>query len=128
MGCVGFCMGGGLSALLACEEPEIDAAAVFYGSCPPDDKAAGIRCPVIGFYGSKDQRVNVGIPAFAAAMKQSGGSFESHIYEGANHAFFNDTGQVYDVNAARDAWARLMAFYAAHLAPGRVKEAGLAGV
>jgi len=125
VGCVGFCMGGGLSALLACEEQEIDAAAIFYGSCPPDEKVAGIRCPVIGFYGGNDQRVNAGIPAFASAMKKSGKSYEHHIYEGANHAFFNETGQAYNVNAARDSWARLLGFYAKHLAGGRVKEGAL---
>ena len=125
LGCVGFCMGGGLSALLACEEPELDAAAVFYGNCPPEETVVGIACPILGFYGGKDQRVNAGLPAFAAAMGKRGKAFEYHIYEGANHAFFNDTGQVYDIDAARDAWARLLGFYAAHLAPGRVKEADL---
>ena len=34
VGCVGFCMGGSLSALLACEEPELSAAAVYYGNAP----------------------------------------------------------------------------------------------
>ena len=122
LGCVGFCMGGGLSALLACEEPEMDAAAVFYGACPSDEKVGGLSCPVIGFYGGNDQRVNAGLPAFSAAMKRAGKSFEPHVYEGANHAFFNETGQAYDVNAARDAWARFLDFFARHLAPGRVKE------
>lgn len=127
LGCVGFCMGGGLSALLACEEPELDAAAIFYGSCPPDEKVMAISSPLIGFYGSMDQRVNAGIPAFASAMRDAGKSYEYHIYEGSNHGFFNETGVAYDVNASRDAWARLMAFYAKHLAEGRIKEAALAG-
>lgn len=127
LGCVGFCMGGGLSALLACEEPELDAAAIFYGSSPPSEKVASIACPVIGFYGSNDQRVNSGIPGFAQAMRDAGKSYEYHIYEGANHAFFNETGAVYDVNASRDAWVRLLAFYSRHLAEGRSKEATLAG-
>jgi len=111
LACVGFCMGGGLSALLACEEPELSGAAVFYGMSPPAEKASGIRCPVIAFYGEKDQRVNAGIPAFQEAMKTAGRPFEHHVYPGAGHAFFNDDSAAYDVGAARDAFARLLGFF-----------------
>jgi carboxymethylenebutenolidase len=116
VGCVGFCMGGGLSALLACEEPEISAAAVFYGNSPPEDKIASIGCPVLAFYGGNDQRVNTGIPAFEEAMRRNGKTFERHVYEGVNHGFFNDTGPSYDVAAARDSFARLLTFFARNLA------------
>ena len=115
VGCVGFCMGGGLSALLACEEPDLSAAAVFYGNAPSAEKVAGIRCPVIGFYAGTDQRVNAGIPAFESAMKKEGKRFEYRIYEGASHGFFNDSGPVYEVNAARDSFACLLRFFADHL-------------
>jgi carboxymethylenebutenolidase len=115
VGCVGFCMGGGLSALLSCEEPEISAAAMYYGSAPAPDKVPGIACPILAFYGGNDQRVNAGIPAFEESMKKAGKSFEYHVYPGANHAFFNDDGPVYDVNATRDSFARLLPFFAKHL-------------
>jgi carboxymethylenebutenolidase len=111
IGCVGFCMGGGLSALLACEEPELSGVAVFYGTAPPAGKIAGIACPVIAFYGSKDQRVNAGVPGFRDAMHAAGKSLDSHTYEGASHAFFNDDGPSYDANAARDSWTRLLGFF-----------------
>ncbi len=109
--CVGFCMGGGLSALLACEEPELSGAAVFYGRLPEADKVAGIQCPVAGFFGANDSRVNAGISGFVEAMAASGKSFEHHIYENAGHAFFNDSRSAYEVNAARDAFMRLLAFF-----------------
>jgi carboxymethylenebutenolidase len=115
VGCVGFCMGGGLSALLACEEPELACAAVFFGNTPAPEKLAAIRCPVLAFYGGKDQRVNAGIPAFEEGMKKAGAPFEYHIYEGANHAFFNDDGPGYDVKASRDSFARLLTFFAKNL-------------
>lgn len=115
VGCVGFCMGGGLSALLACEEPELDGAAIFYGVSPETERVAKINCPVVGFYAGTDKRINDGIPAFEQAMRQAGKSFEYWIYEGANHGFFNDTSPIYDVNAARDAFARLLTFFAKHL-------------
>lgn len=108
--CVGFCMGGGLSALLACEEPELSGAAIFYGSAPPLDRVPRIQCPVAGFYGGLDERVNAGLPAFAEAMAAAGKSFEPHVYEGAAHAFFNDTRPVYHVGATRDSFARLLDF------------------
>jgi carboxymethylenebutenolidase len=113
--CVGFCMGGGLSALLACEEPEISGAAVFYGTAPSADKIPSIRCPVIGFYGSNDQRVNAGIPAFEEAMKAAGKSYERFVYEGANHSFFNDGGHAYNVRAVRDSFVRLLTFFQKNL-------------
>lgn len=111
VGCVGFCMGGGLSALLACEEPEISGAAVYYGNAPSAEKIAKINCPVIAFYGEKDQRVNAGMPGFVEAMRAGGKSFEHHMYPGAVHSFFNDDGPAYDVNAARDSFARLLSFF-----------------
>jgi carboxymethylenebutenolidase len=115
VGCVGFCMGGGLAALLACEEPQVSAAAVYYGTPPAAEKLDGIACPVIGFFGELDQRVNAGIPAFEKAMAARGESFESHVYKGANHGFFNDSGPAYAVDAARDSFARLLGFFANHL-------------
>jgi len=111
IGCVGFCMGGGLSALLACEEPELSGAAVFYGMTPPAEKAARIACPVIAFYGGLDQRVNAGIPGFQEAMRAAGRSYEHHVYDGATHAFFNDDTPAYHPLAARDSYARLLAFF-----------------
>jgi len=115
VGCVGFCMGGGLSALLACEEPELAAAAVYYGSAPPAEKAAKIKCPVIAFYGEKDQRVNAGISGFEEAMHRSGKSFEHYIYPEATHAFFNDDRPSYDVRSSRDSFARLLTFFLKNL-------------
>ncbi len=115
VGCVGFCMGGGLSALLACEEPELSAAAVYYGTAPAAEKIAGIACPVLGFYGALDQRINAGIPDFEKAMKAAGKDFEYRIYEGANHGFFNDDSPGYDAEASRDSFARLLGFFAGRL-------------
>jgi carboxymethylenebutenolidase len=58
------------------------------------------------------QRVNAGISGFQEAMGAGGKSFEHHVYDGAGHAFFNDEGAQYDVKAARDSRARLLAFFA----------------
>jgi len=116
IGSVGFCMGGGLSAQLACAEPALAAAVIFYGASPAADDLADLRCPVLGFYGGEDPRITATVPDLAAAMEAAGKCYEWHVYAGAPHAFFNDTRRSYDVGAARDAWARLLGFYAEHLA------------
>ena len=108
--CVGFCMGGGLSALLACDEPELSGAAIYYGSAPPADRIPRIQCPVIGFYAGLDERINAGLPGFTGAMQAAGKAFEAHVYEGAVHGFFNDRSPGYHLAAARDSYARLLDF------------------
>jgi carboxymethylenebutenolidase len=111
VGSVGYCMGGGLSGRLACADPKLGAAVIYYGGGVPADRIASIACPVLGFYGSLDARVNAGIPDFAAAMKQHAKRFEHHVYEGAAHAFFNDTRPSYHAGASRDAFARTLEFF-----------------
>ena len=108
VGAGGFCMGGGLAALLACHDPELSAAAIFYGSPPPAALVPNINCPVAGFYAALDKRITDAVPSFAEAMRAAGKTFEPHVYEGAQHAFFNDTRASYDVRSARDAFARAL--------------------
>lgn len=116
VGSTGYCMGGALSGRLACAEPALAAAAIYYGAAPPADQIPNIRCPVMGFYGGDDPRITEGVPAFAAAMKAAGKPFEHHVYPGAPHAFFNDERRSFRIGPSRDAWARTLAFFARHLA------------
>ncbi len=116
IGSVGYCMGGGLSALLACNDPKLALACIYYGSAAPADKIPQIQCPVAGFYGSEDKRIIEGLPAFTEAMKNAGKRFESHVYPGAQHAFFNDDRPSYHAGASRDAFARTLELFRTHLA------------
>ena len=109
---VGFCMGGGLSALAACHDPDLRGAVVFYGMAPPEDQIEKIRCPILAFHAGSDARLVDALPAFAAAMKRAGKSLETHVYEGAQHAFFNDNRPSYDARATRLSFARLTGFFA----------------
>ncbi len=111
---VGFCMGGALSAQLACHDPALRAAAIFYGSAPPPDLLPGIQCPVIGFYGGLDPNITDGMHMFAEAMRLAGKAFEHHVYPGAGHAFFNDTRKSYHAPSARHSFGRLLSFFAHH--------------
>jgi carboxymethylenebutenolidase len=68
-------------------------------------------------YGGLDQGINQGIPAYEAALKQAGTTHELHVYEGANHAFNNDTNAArYDKAAADLAWGRTVAWLKKHVA------------
>jgi carboxymethylenebutenolidase len=117
LGCVGFCMGGGLSYRFAAHSEAPDAAVIFYGSSPNQiEEAKSVSAPVLGLYGETDARITGNAPALAEAMQAAGKSFEYHVYPGAAHAFFNDEAPVYNAEAARDAWGKTLAFFRQHLA------------
>lgn len=115
VGCVGFCMGGGLSALLAGTDERLKAAVIFYGRPPAKELIEHIRCPVLGFYGETDAGITPKIPEVAEMMKSAGKSFEHSVFKGAGHAFFNDTRSSYHPDAARQSFARALGFFQEHL-------------
>jgi carboxymethylenebutenolidase len=115
VGSVGYCMGGGLSGLLACHDPELGVACIYYGMSPAADLVPRIACPVYGFYGGEDKRVNDSVPALVDAMQKAGKRFVRHTYPGAQHAFFNDNRPTYHAGASRDAFARTLEAFRAHL-------------
>ena len=114
---VGFCMGGGLVwRLLAGGAPELAAAFPFYGPTPEDPDFSGSKdVAVLGFYGALDQRVNATEPVARAALEKAGLVHELVTEPGANHAFFNDTGDRYDAGAAADAWRRMLDWLTTHV-------------
>jgi carboxymethylenebutenolidase len=121
---VGFCMGGGLSALAACHDPELRGAVIFYGMAPPEHLIDAIRCPILGFYGADDPRIVSGLPAFTEAMRARGKSLETHVYPGVGHAFFSDERPSYDARATRLSFARLLGFLADVTSAGASAPAG----
>lgn len=118
VGVVGFCMGGALSCLAAANSG-VDAAVAFYGF-PPDPNAMAMRCPpTLIFFGSDEGFFNVpAAKSWVEAQKAQGVTgTELKIYEGAGHAFFNDTRpEAYHREAAADAWQRSLAHFKKHLA------------
>ncbi len=114
---VGFCMGGGLVwRLLASGAPQLAAAFPFYGPTPENPDFSGSQgVAVLGFYGELDQRVNATEPTAAAALQEAGLVHELVTEPGANHAFFNDTGDRYDAAAAADAWRRTLDWLSTHV-------------
>jgi carboxymethylenebutenolidase len=114
---VGYCQGGALAARLACDQPDLAAAVVYYGASPPLELVAAMRCSIRGFYGSEDTSIVAGLPAFNEALEAAGINHELRIYPGVLHAFSNDTRPWYNHDATRDAWARTLAYLAERLAP-----------
>ncbi len=107
----GFCWGGGQALRYATNNPELKASFVFYGSTPLDATSVEkIKCPVYGFYGGNDARINMSIPNTEKLMKAAGKKYEPVIYEGAGHGFMR-AGEAADASAANkkgreDAWKR----------------------
>ncbi len=116
VGCVGFCWGGAMSKSLAVQVPTLKAAVAFYGRQPAAEEVANIKAAVQLHYGALDERVNAGIPAYEEALKKNNIRYELYIYEGANHAFHNDTAPTrYNEAAAKQAWQRTIEFFKKYL-------------
>jgi carboxymethylenebutenolidase len=115
LGVMGFCFGGGLTWRLSTAAPELKAAVPFYGPAPDIAKVPNIKAAVLGIYGGTDTRINAGIPALEVALKAAKTKYEVKIYDGASHAFHNDTGQNYKKDAAEDAWKLTLAWFKANL-------------
>lgn len=111
-GCIGFCWGGGLANQLAVNAPDLKAAVAYYGMQPDPGDVPKIKAAVQLHYGALDERINKGIPAYEEALKAAGTKYELYVYEGANHAFNNDTAPTrYHQAAAKLAWERTMRLF-----------------
>ena len=117
IGITGFCMGGRVSYLAACELPEkIKASVPYYGGGIPVEKTEKLRCPVLAFFGEKDAFIPLdSVEHLKAEAKRLGKNVEVVVYPGADHGFFCNERASYQKAAAEDSWQRLKAFFAKHL-------------
>jgi carboxymethylenebutenolidase len=116
VGITGFCYGGGVANAAAVAYPELAGAVPFYGRQPQAADVPKIKSPLLLHYGELDTRVNEGWPAYEAALKAAGTTYEAFIYPGANHGFHNDSTPRYDEAAAELAWTRTIDFFRKTLA------------
>ncbi|AUX36333.1 MULTISPECIES: dienelactone hydrolase family protein [Sorangium] len=118
-GSIGWCFGGAWSLKLALNEPELDAAVLYYGRLVTDPaQLKAIKAPVLGVFGNQDK----GIPPevvneFDKALHDAGVEHQVLRYD-ADHAFANPSGERYDTKAAADAWEKVRQFLAAKLKGG----------
>ncbi|MBX2875062.1 MAG: dienelactone hydrolase family protein [Saprospiraceae bacterium] len=111
VGVVGFCFGGWISNRMAVSVPELSAAVPFYGGQPAAEDVPQIKAPIQLHFAELDKRVNAGWPAYEAALKEHGKTYEAHMYPGVNHGFHNDTTPRFDEEAAKLAWQRTIDFF-----------------
>lgn len=112
VGCTGFCWGGGMTNQVAVNAPELNAAVPYYGAVPKSEDVPKIKAALLLHYAGNDTRINQGIPEFEKALKKAGIPYKIYIYEGAEHAFNNDTNpERYNKQAADLAWSRTIQFF-----------------
>jgi carboxymethylenebutenolidase len=118
LGVIGFCMGGQLALLAATLSDRIGATVDFYGIHPnvhPD--FSQLKAPVLGIFGEQDSSVPpAAVEQLISEIRQAGKTIDAYTYPNAGHAFFNDTRpEVYNAEAATDAWQRTIEFFQSHL-------------
>jgi carboxymethylenebutenolidase len=115
VGVIGYCSGGRQSLLVA-SRLDVDAAVDCYGGRADPNWGAGLRCPLLGLFGEDDQFPTPDdVRALAKVLDEHGKSYDFHSYEGAGHAFFSVDRPSYRLDAAKDGWKQIWAFYGEHL-------------
>jgi len=118
VGVVGFCWGGAMANQVAVYSPDVVTVVPYYGAAPAPEDVPKIKASLLLHYAGIDERINSGIPAFEAALKKASVNYKIFMYEGAKHAFNNDTTPArYNKEAAQLAWQRTIAFLKEKLKP-----------
>ncbi len=116
VGITGFCYGGGVSNAASVAYPELAAAVPFYGRQAKPEDVAKIRAPLLFQFAEQDDNVNATWPAYEAALKAAGKTYQAHVYPGTQHGFHNDSTPRYDEAAAALAWERTLDWFKRYLA------------
>ena len=128
IGVTGFCMGGQYALMSACQIDHVAACVSFYGMLryaertplkpqSPLDLAPNLKCPYLGLFGDEDALIpRADVKELESTLRKSGKTFQTKIYAGAGHAFFNDQRvDAYRPDVAKDAWQRALQFLRTHL-------------
>lgn len=120
----GFCWGGRIVWLYTAHNPQVKAGASWYGMISrgftPNAKTAlstapEEKVPVIGFYGGKDQGIpQTDVEGMKAALAKGKSGSQIHVYPDAGHGFNADYRPSYNARDAKDAWAKMLAWFKAH--------------
>lgn len=117
VGAVGFCWGGAFVNRLAVSGGDkLAAGVVYYGPAPAAVEARRVQAPLLIHHAGLDQRVAQTLFPWVTALRAAGKRVEFHAYDGANHAFNNDTSaDRYNKAAATLAWRRTLRFLRRYL-------------
>ena len=117
LGVTGFCWGGGATNWLATVlGADMQAGVPYYGAAPATDTVAAIKAAMLIQYAQNDERINAMWPAYEAALKAAGVSYEMFMYPGTQHGFHNNSTPRYNEAAAKLSWERTIAFFRKNLA------------
>jgi carboxymethylenebutenolidase len=112
VGVTGFCWGGGMANQVAVHSPDVLAAVPYYGAQPAAEDVSKIKASMLLHYAAVDERINKGIGVYEEALKKASIDYKLYVYEGAQHAFNNDTTPArYNKEAATLAWQRTISFF-----------------
>ena len=114
VGAIGFCMGGSFAVAWACTDDRLKAIAPFYAANPRPLEAVARICPVVGSYPEKDFTASAG-RALDAELARRQIEHDTKIYPDTRHSFFTAKRSQAEIDAADDAWRRVMAFFGTHL-------------
>jgi carboxymethylenebutenolidase len=109
---LGWCFGGGWSLQLSLSDADLNGTVIYYGTLTTEeDELRDIDAPVLGIFGSEDQVVGPeNVEEFDRTLDEIGVENEVQVYDGAEHAFANPSGESFRPNATRDAWDRTLGF------------------
>jgi carboxymethylenebutenolidase len=111
VGVIGFCWGGAMANQVAVNSPDVLAAVPYYGRQPVSEDVPKVKASLLLHYAGLDEGINKGIQAFEADLKKAFVDYKIYMYEGAQHAFNNDTNSArYNKEAAQLAWQRTISF------------------
>jgi carboxymethylenebutenolidase len=117
LGVTGFCWGGGTTNFLATVlGADMQAGVPYYGAAAATAEVAKIKAPLLIQFAENDAGINGMWPAYEAALKAAGASYEMHMYPGTLHGFHNNSTPRYSEAAAKLAWERTIAFFKKNLA------------
>src|SRR5690606_22217344 len=118
VGCVGYCLGGGLTLATAIRPTsQVDAVHVYYGGgMPTNEQIATITVPVLGSYGAEDEGIpKADVDRLRETLTGAGVPNDITLYEGAGHAFFNEGRPAYREDQAMESWLKSTAWFAKYL-------------
>jgi len=117
VGIVGFCWGGAfVDRVAVAAGDKLDAGVSYYGPAPNSSEAAKVRAPLLLHHAGLDDRVAQTLFPFVTALREAHKTVTFQVYDGANHAFNNDTSaERYNKQAADLAWGRTIRFFHKYL-------------
>ena len=128
IGLVGFCSGGRLALVFACQTKGLSGFVNFYSNSifqttevnptPAGEMLETLGCPMLGLFGSDDANPSpADVTRLGRLLEDSSKTFELVSYKEAGHAFFSDTRPSYRPEAAYMAWGRCLEWLSRYLKP-----------